>query len=48
MSVYPAIFALIGAFIMLSYPLNKKTMRTVENELIERRKETAGPALENS
>jgi GPH family glycoside/pentoside/hexuronide:cation symporter len=40
MSIYPGIFALIGAFIMLFYPLNKELMKEVENELIERRKET--------
>lgn len=38
MSIYPAIFALIGMFFMLFYPLGKKMMHQVETELIERRK----------
>ena len=38
MSVYPAIFALLGMGFMLFYPLNKHKMHQVETELIERRK----------
>jgi GPH family glycoside/pentoside/hexuronide:cation symporter len=40
MSVYPAIFALLGMGFMLFYPLNKKMMHQCETELIERRKKT--------
>jgi GPH family glycoside/pentoside/hexuronide:cation symporter len=38
MSIYPAIFALIGMVFMFFYPLGKKLMHQVETELIERRK----------
>ena len=38
MSVYPAIFALLGMGFMFFYPLNKHKMHQVETELIERRK----------
>ncbi len=38
MSIYPAIFALLGMVFMFFYPLNKKLMHQVETELIERRK----------
>jgi len=38
MSVYPAIFALLGMVFMFFYPLNKSRMAQVESELIERRK----------
>jgi len=38
MSIYPAIFALLGMGFMLFYPLNKHKMQQVETELIERRK----------
>jgi GPH family glycoside/pentoside/hexuronide:cation symporter len=38
MSIYPAIFALIGMVFMFFYPLGKKMMHQVETELIERRK----------
>ncbi|MBN2369132.1 MAG: MFS transporter [Vicinamibacteria bacterium] len=37
MSVYPAIFALIGAAIMIWYPLGKPMMQRIETELIARR-----------
>jgi len=39
MSIYPAIFALIGMVIMFFYPLNRKMMMTIETDLIERRKQ---------
>jgi GPH family glycoside/pentoside/hexuronide:cation symporter len=39
MSVYPAIFALIGMVLMFFYPLKKHMMKQVETELIERRKQ---------
>jgi GPH family glycoside/pentoside/hexuronide:cation symporter len=39
MSVYPAIFAIIGMVIMLFYPLRKQLMARVETELIERRQQ---------
>jgi len=39
MSVYPAIFAIIGMIIMLFYPLKKHMMMQVETELVERRKQ---------
>jgi GPH family glycoside/pentoside/hexuronide:cation symporter len=38
MSIYPAIFALIGMVFMFFYPLGKKMMHQVETELIERRR----------
>ena len=38
-SVYPAIFAVIGMVIMFFYPLKKHMMMQVETELVERRKE---------
>ena len=38
MSVFPAIFALIGVVIMLFYPLTNKMMKEIEGELTERRK----------
>lgn len=38
MSVYPAVFALLGAAIMLFYPLNNLRMKQIETDLIERRK----------
>lgn len=38
MSVYPAIFALLGMIFMFFYPLNKSRMAQVESELIARRK----------
>lgn len=38
MTVYPAIFALLGMALMFFYPLNKQKMHQVETELIERRK----------
>ncbi len=37
MTVYPAIFALLGMVLMFFYPLNKQKMHQVETELIERR-----------
>lgn len=40
MSVYPAIFALLGMVFMFFYPLNKSQMAQVESELIERRKQS--------
>lgn len=39
MSVYPAIFAVIGMVIMFFYPLKRNMMMQVETELVERRKE---------
>lgn len=40
MSVYPAIFALLGMVFMFFYPLNKSRMAQVESELIARRKQS--------
>ncbi|MBN1457131.1 MAG: MFS transporter [Sedimentisphaerales bacterium] len=37
-SIYPAVFAMVGVVLMAFYPLNKKTMMTIETDLIERRK----------
>jgi GPH family glycoside/pentoside/hexuronide:cation symporter len=50
MTVYPAIFALLGMVLMFFYPLNKKKMHQVETELIERRKkhELDSPAAEGT
>jgi GPH family glycoside/pentoside/hexuronide:cation symporter len=45
MSVYPAIFALIGMVLMFFYPLKKHLMAQVETELIERRKEAGNDEL---
>ncbi|HUT47015.1 MAG TPA: MFS transporter, partial [Sedimentisphaerales bacterium] len=39
MSVYPAIFAMIGMVLMFFYPLKKHMMMQVETELVERRKQ---------
>jgi GPH family glycoside/pentoside/hexuronide:cation symporter len=39
MSVYPAIFAIIGMVLMFFYPLRKQMMAQVETELVERRKQ---------
>jgi GPH family glycoside/pentoside/hexuronide:cation symporter len=39
MSVYPAIFAMIGMVLMFFYPLKKHLMMQVETELIARRKQ---------
>jgi GPH family glycoside/pentoside/hexuronide:cation symporter len=39
MSVYPAIFAIIGMVIMFFYPLRKHSMMQVETELVARRKQ---------
>jgi len=39
MSVYPAIFAIIGMVLMFFYPLKKQLMAQVETELVERRKQ---------
>jgi GPH family glycoside/pentoside/hexuronide:cation symporter len=39
MSVYPAIFAIIGMVLMLFYPLKKHMMMQVETELVQRRKQ---------
>jgi Na+/melibiose symporter-like transporter len=39
MSVYPAIFAIIGMVLMFFYPLRKQMMAQVETELLERRKQ---------
>jgi GPH family glycoside/pentoside/hexuronide:cation symporter len=39
MSVYPAIFAMIGMVLMFFYPLKKQLMAQVETELVERRKQ---------
>ncbi len=38
MTVYPAIFALVGMVLMFFYPLGKKEMERVELDLIERRR----------
>ena len=40
MSVYPAIFAMIGMVLMFFYPLKKHLMMQVETELVARRKQT--------
>ncbi|HOK95004.1 MAG TPA: MFS transporter [Anaerohalosphaeraceae bacterium] len=43
MSVYAGIFALLGAAVMLFYPLNNQRMKTIESQLNERRqKNSAG------
>ena len=39
MSVYPAIFAIIGMVLMFFYPLKKQLMAQVETELVARRKQ---------
>jgi len=39
MSVYPAIFAIMGVVVMLFYPLTNKRMVEIEAELTERRKQ---------
>ena len=39
MSIYPAIFGLIGCALMFFYPLNNKTMEKIEQDLILRRQE---------
>ncbi|MCK5614119.1 MFS transporter [Candidatus Pacearchaeota archaeon] len=39
LSICPAIFAMLGAGIMIFYPLNKKIMNTIETDLAERRKQ---------
>ncbi|MCK5564925.1 MAG: MFS transporter [Planctomycetes bacterium] len=39
MSFYPAMFAIAGAILMVFYPLNKTKMKTMEADLIERRKQ---------
>jgi len=39
MSIYPAIFAMIGMVLMFFYPLKKQLMTQVETELVERRKQ---------
>ena len=39
MSVYPAIFAIVGMVLMLFYPLKKHMMMQVETELVQRRKQ---------
>ena len=39
MSIYPAIFGLIGSALMFFYPLNNKTMEKIEQDLILRRQE---------
>jgi GPH family glycoside/pentoside/hexuronide:cation symporter len=38
-SVYPAVFAMIGMILMFFYPLKKHMMMQVETELVERRKD---------
>jgi GPH family glycoside/pentoside/hexuronide:cation symporter len=45
MSVYPAIFAIIGMVLMFFYPLKKHLMMQVETELIGRRKEAKNDEL---
>ena len=40
-SIYPAIFTLLGVFVMITYPLNAKKMLEIENDLLTRR-EAAG------
>lgn len=37
-SLYPALFALIGAILMMFYPLNKARIEKIEADLIERRR----------
>ncbi len=38
-SIYPALFAFIGAALMIFYPLNKNRMEQIENDLAERRRQ---------
>ena len=40
MTVYPAIFAIIGMVLMFFYPLKKHMMMQVETDLIERRRQS--------
>ena len=42
MSIYPAVFAIIGAVIMWFYPLSNAMMVTIEQELTARRKNVTG------
>jgi len=46
MSVYPAIFAIIGMVLMFFYPLKKHMMMQVETELVERRKQAENVPVE--
>ena len=39
LSLYPAIIALVGAVLMMFYPLNKTMMEKIETDLVERRKQ---------
>ena len=39
MTVFPAIFALLGAVVMMFYPLDKETIRRIETDLNERRRQ---------
>jgi glycoside/pentoside/hexuronide:cation symporter, GPH family len=39
MSLYPALFGIIGGLIMVFYPLTNKMMENIEKELTDRRKE---------
>jgi GPH family glycoside/pentoside/hexuronide:cation symporter len=39
MSIYPAVFAIGGAVLMLFYPLNNQRMKAIETDLIQRRKQ---------
>ncbi len=37
LSVYAAVIGILGAFLMVFYPLDGKTMQTIENDLVARR-----------
>jgi len=45
MSIYPAIFGVIGGLIMIFYPLTNKMMVKIEKDLTERRKEETAPEV---
>lgn len=45
MTIYPAIFGIIGGMLMLFYPLTNKMMEKIEEDLSLRRKEPAGETL---
>lgn len=45
MTIYPAIFGIIGGILMLFYPLTNKMMEKIEEDLSLRRNEPAGETL---
>ena len=47
MTIYSAVFALIGMVLMFFYPLNKDRMHQVEMELIERRRQHETDTIES-